>query len=49
MYYNKWGVRDATLILQNIVRNNLRGTDTPYPKIGMFCALSQNYQHLFEI
>ena len=26
----------------------LREYCTPYPKISMFCALSQNYQHLFE-
>ena len=26
----------------------LRGYCTSYPKISMFCALSQNYQHLFE-
>ena len=26
----------------------LRGYCTSYPKISMFCAVSQNYQHLFE-
>ena len=26
----------------------LRGHCTSYPKISMFCAVSQNYQHLFE-
>ena len=28
---------------------SLRGYCTSYPKISMFCALSQNYQHLFEL
>ena len=25
-----------------------KGVMHPYPKISMFCGLSQNYQHLFE-
>ena len=35
----------AKVELQNIT---LKGVHHPQPEISMFCALSQNYQHLFE-
>ena len=31
-----------------VTANTLGGYCTSYPKISLFCALSQNYQHLYE-
>ena len=36
-----------TLIISKLIQA-LRGYFTSYPKISMFCVLSQDYQHFFE-
>ena len=49
---NKSALPKTFLKFKQVDNNNLkillRGYYTFYPRISMFCALSQNYQHLFE-
>ena len=45
-FCSKWVMKQKTQMHE--IKLTLRGYCTSYPKISMLCALSQNYQYLFQ-